>query len=75
MSAESRARFAAVVREKPVDTTLACLLIGCEVEPDLSLDAAYAALDRLAGGVRLASRSGLSSSTTFSNGRSWCANA
>jgi regulator of sirC expression with transglutaminase-like and TPR domain len=55
MSAASRERFAAVVREEPVDTALACLLIGCEVEPDLSLDAAYATLDRLAAGVRLAS--------------------
>ncbi|HUR14302.1 MAG TPA: transglutaminase-like domain-containing protein [Mycobacteriales bacterium] len=57
MTASSRAQFAAVVREEPVDTALACLLVGCEVEPDLSLDASYAALDRLAGGVRLASRS------------------
>lgn len=56
MSAASRARFAQVVRQEPVDTTLACLLIGCEVEPDLSLDASYATLDRLAAGVRLASR-------------------
>jgi regulator of sirC expression with transglutaminase-like and TPR domain len=55
MSATSRSRFAAAVRERPVDTTLACLLIGCEVEPELSLEAAYATLDRLAAGVRLAS--------------------
>jgi regulator of sirC expression with transglutaminase-like and TPR domain len=55
VSAASRARFAEVVRAEPVDTALACLLVGCEVEPDLSLEAAYATLDRLADGVRLAS--------------------
>jgi regulator of sirC expression with transglutaminase-like and TPR domain len=57
MSATSRAQFASVVRTEPVDTALACLLIGCEVEPDLSLEPSYAVLDQLAGGVRLASAS------------------
>jgi regulator of sirC expression with transglutaminase-like and TPR domain len=53
MSSDSRARFAAVVRAEPVDTALACLLIGCEVEPDLSIDESLQVLDELAAGVRL----------------------
>jgi regulator of sirC expression with transglutaminase-like and TPR domain len=57
MTAASRAEFADVVRREPVDSTRACLLIGREVEPDLSLDDAYATLDRLASAVRLADRS------------------
>lgn len=56
MSADSRARFASVVRAEPVDTVLACLLIGCEVEPDLRLEPSYQVLDRLAASVRLGSR-------------------
>jgi regulator of sirC expression with transglutaminase-like and TPR domain len=55
MSAASRARFASVVRAEPVDTALACLLIGCEVEPDLSIEESYTVLDELAAGVRLTS--------------------
>lgn len=59
MSAASRARFASAVRSELVDTALACLLIGCEVEPDLDFEPSYAVLDQLAGSVRLASSSPL----------------
>lgn len=52
MTAASRARFAAVVRSEPVDVGLACLLIGCEVEPDLDLDPSLAVLDALAATAR-----------------------
>src|SRR5258706_7466276 len=55
MSASSRAQFASVVRTTPVDTALACLLVGCEVEADLALEPSYAVLDQLAASVRLAS--------------------
>lgn len=51
MTAESRARFAEVVRAEPVDVGLACLLVGAEVEPDLDIDASLAALDALAAAV------------------------
>jgi regulator of sirC expression with transglutaminase-like and TPR domain len=57
MSASSRARFASVVRDEPVDTALACLLLGCEVEPDLSVEESYQVLDGLAAGVQLTSSS------------------
>jgi len=57
MSASSRAQFAEVVRTSPVDTALACLLVGCEVEPDLAFEPSYAVLDDLAASVRLASSS------------------
>lgn len=56
MSARSRAQFASAVHSEPVDTVRACLLIGCEVEPDLQLDPSYQVLDRLAASVRLSSR-------------------
>lgn len=56
MTTDSRARFASAVHAEPVDTVLACLLIGCEVEPDLQLEPSYQALDRLAASVRLGSR-------------------
>ena len=57
MSSDSRSRFASVVRAQPVDAALACLLIGCEVEPDLSVEPSLKLLDELAASVRLASRS------------------
>ena len=53
MSAATRLRFAEVVRSEPVDLGLACLLVGGEVDPDLDVDAALAALDALAATVRL----------------------
>lgn len=49
----SRKRFAEVVRSEPVDVGLACLLVGGEVDPDLDVDAALAALDALAATVHL----------------------
>jgi len=48
----SRARFAEIVHSEPVDVGLACLLIGCEVEPDLDIDASLAQLDDLARRAR-----------------------
>jgi regulator of sirC expression with transglutaminase-like and TPR domain len=57
VSTRSREEFAGVVRAEPVDVARACLLVGCEVEPDLSFAAAYQVLDGLAASVRLASRS------------------
>jgi regulator of sirC expression with transglutaminase-like and TPR domain len=57
MSSQSREEFAGVVRSDPVDVARACLLIGCEVEPDLSFSAAHQVLDGLAASVRLGSRS------------------
>ena len=44
----SRERFAEVVRLEPADVGLACLLIGCETEPDLDVDACLKQLDDLA---------------------------
>ncbi len=52
MTHTSRARFAQVVRAERVDVGLACLLIGCEVEPDLDLGASLAVLDALAEKAR-----------------------
>ena len=52
MTSASRDRFAEVVRAEPVDVGLACLLIGCESEPDLDLDASLAVLDFLAAAAR-----------------------
>lgn len=52
MTAASRARFAELVRAEPVDVALACLLVGCEVEPDLDLDASLVVLDALAATAR-----------------------
>lgn len=49
MTRASRTRFAQTVRSEPLDTALACLLIGCEAEPDLDLDAPHQLLDELAG--------------------------
>src|SRR5689334_5827584 len=57
MSTRSREEFAGVVRNEPVDVARACLLVGCEVEPDLSFSAAHQVLDGLAASVRLGSRS------------------
>jgi len=48
VTAESRARFAEVVRAEPVDLATACLLLGAEVEPDLVPAPYLAALDGLA---------------------------
>ena len=48
MTQRSRERFAAAVRSTDVDVALACLLIGCEVEPDLDVDAGLRELDALA---------------------------
>lgn len=52
MSAASRARFAEVVRSEPVDLGLACLLVGCEVDPDLDVDLPLALLDAHAASAR-----------------------
>jgi len=51
VTVESRERFAAVVRDEHVDIALDCLLIGCEVDPDLSIDEPLRVLDRLAESV------------------------
>jgi hypothetical protein len=51
VTAASRGRFFEVVRAEPVDLALACLLIGCEVEPELDVDGALAVLDALAAAV------------------------
>jgi regulator of sirC expression with transglutaminase-like and TPR domain len=48
MTAESRRRFAATMRSSEPDLGLACLLIGCEVYPDLDVSEGLAALDALA---------------------------
>jgi len=48
----TRSRFAEVVRSEPVDLGLACLLVGGEVDPDLDVDGALAALDALADTAR-----------------------
>lgn len=52
MSSASRARFADVVRTEPVDVTLAALLVGAEVEPDLEPATPLATLDALAAAAR-----------------------
>jgi hypothetical protein len=52
VTAASRARFAEVVRGEDVDVALACLLLGCESEPDLDLDASVRVLDVLAEAAR-----------------------
>lgn len=52
MTAASRARFAEVVRAEPVDLGLACLLVGCEVEPELDVDLPLALLDAHAAAAR-----------------------
>lgn len=52
MTAASRARFAEVVRAEAVDTAMACLLLGCESEPDLDLNASVLVLDALAETAR-----------------------
>jgi regulator of sirC expression with transglutaminase-like and TPR domain len=51
VSRASRERFAAVVREQPVDLALACLLIATEVTPTLDVRGSLRELDRLAHGV------------------------
>jgi hypothetical protein len=52
VTADSRARFAELVRSEPVDVARACLLVGCEVQPDLDVESALADLDRLADTAR-----------------------
>ena len=52
MTAASRLRFAGVVREPEPDLGLACLLIGCEVYPDLDVAPALAQLDELGADLR-----------------------
>lgn len=51
MTAASREQFAALVRGEPVDLTLAALLIGAEIEPDLDVAACESLLAELAGAV------------------------
>jgi len=48
----SRARFSDAVRNDPVELGLACLLVGCEVDPDLDVDLALTAVDALAATAR-----------------------
>ena len=48
MTVESRRRFADVVRADEIDLSLACLLIGVEVQPDLDVAEGLARLDQLA---------------------------
>jgi regulator of sirC expression with transglutaminase-like and TPR domain len=48
----SRERFAEVVRLEPADVGLACLLIGCETEPDMDVDAGLEELGALAAKAR-----------------------
>jgi len=52
LTSATRRRFAEVLRESPVDLGLACLLVGCEVEPDLDLAESVAVLDALAANAR-----------------------
>ncbi len=47
----SRDRFAAIVREQPIDLALACLLIGAEAAPTLDVEENLRELDRLAATV------------------------
>lgn len=51
MTAESRRAFAETMRSPEPDLGLACLLIGCEVFPDLDVAPSLAALDALAASV------------------------
>jgi regulator of sirC expression with transglutaminase-like and TPR domain len=51
MSSASRERFAELVRSPDCDVAEACLLIGCEVEPDLSVTDCLVELDVLAATV------------------------
>lgn len=51
MSEESRSRFAEVVRARPVDLGLACLLVAAEADPTVDVDAGLAQLDALAAHV------------------------
>ncbi|MDX6226688.1 MAG: hypothetical protein QOI76_78 [Frankiales bacterium] len=51
MTAASRERFAALVRAEPVDLARAALLVGAEIEPDLDVAAADAAIDEMAAAV------------------------
>jgi regulator of sirC expression with transglutaminase-like and TPR domain len=52
VTADSRRRFADVVRAEPIDLGLACLLVGGEVDARLEVDEGLAALDDLAAAVR-----------------------
>lgn len=51
MTAESRRAFAETMRSPEPDLGLACLLIGCEVFPDLDVSPSLASLDSLAASV------------------------
>ncbi len=51
MSEASRARFAAVVRSRPVDLGLACLLVAVEADPAVDVEGGLAELDALAAQV------------------------
>ena len=53
MTPPTRARFAEVARDEPVDVGLACLLVGGVVVPDLDVDASLARLDALSATVAL----------------------
>ncbi len=53
MTNDTRARFAAAVRDDPVDLALACLLVGAEVDPELDPAPYLAQLDELAAAVDL----------------------
>lgn len=53
MNEDSRARFAEAARSEPADVGRACLLMGCEVEPDLDVEACLAGLDTLAERARV----------------------
>ncbi len=44
----SRARFSDAARNDPVELALACLLVGCETDADLDVDAALSTVDALA---------------------------
>lgn len=52
MTAESRRLFAETMRSESPDLGLACLLVGCEVFPDLDVSVGLAQLDALASSVR-----------------------
>jgi regulator of sirC expression with transglutaminase-like and TPR domain len=52
VTAASRELFADTVRTQPVDVARACLLVGCEVEPDLDLGVSLGVLDALADATR-----------------------
>lgn len=51
MTFSTRARFAEIARAEPVDVGLACLLMGCEVTPDLDVEESLARIDAIAAAV------------------------